>query len=81
MNTTVPNLPPLSQTTELRCSCGCKLFDTKTMVRKVSRFLFNTALNQDVILPIPILTCSECGEILPDSVPVELRKADGTDNI
>lgn len=51
------------------------------MVRKVSRFLFNTALNQDVILPIPILTCSECGEILPDSVPVELRKADGTDNI
>ena len=76
MNTT-PNLPPLSQTKEVTCSnpgCNSKIFNTVHLVREVSRFLFAPAAPEDVILPIPVLQCAECFEILQQSLPRELRQ-------
>jgi len=74
------NLPPLSQTKEVTCSnCEGKLFDSVHIVRLVSRFLFAPAQPEDVILPIPILQCINCGEILEQSLPVEMRKPEEKD--
>lgn len=77
MQNNLPPIPPLSQTKEVLCSnpdCEGKLFNTVHLAREVSRFLFAPSPPQDVLIPIPILQCIECGELLQQSLPSELRE-------
>lgn len=82
-------LPPLSSTQEITCQaetsegvkCGSQFFISMHIVRKISKLLVPGS-PQDIILPIPVLICSECGEVLQESLPPELQeKPNGKDNL
>lgn len=60
----------LSQTTGYVCAeCGHNIFQSKLMVRKVSRFLTGEA--QDAVIPIDVIVCDKCGEVAKDLLPKE----------
>lgn len=62
----------LRQSTILKCTCGHGLFESLTMIRKVSKLLMPGATN-DLIIPVQVIQCKKCGEInkefLPESLP------------
>jgi hypothetical protein len=52
----------LSEVPYLECEeCKGTLFEEKMMIKKVSRFM--TGSDQDSIVPIPVISCSKCGNI------------------
>ena len=65
----------LSKTQEITCQqCDSNLFEEVLMLRRVSRFVAGTA--QDGIIPINIMACKKCGEILNETMPMQLRKSE-----
>ena len=61
----------LSQTVGYVCSnCGHNIFESKIMIRKVSRFV--TGETTDSIIPIDIIVCDKCGEIAKDLLPPQV---------
>lgn len=58
----------LRQSTILKCKCGHGLFNSATMIRKVSKLLIPGASN-DLIIPVQIMSCAKCGEINKDFLP------------
>jgi predicted nucleic acid-binding Zn ribbon protein len=41
--------------------CKGKVFEERMMIKKVSKFM--TGSDQDSIVPIPVIACSNCGHI------------------
>ena len=63
----------LSQTIGYVCShCGHNIFDSKIMIRKVSRFITGEA--RDGIVPIDVIVCNSCNEVAKDILPDEAQK-------
>mgnify|MGYP003407457207 CR=1 FL=1 len=62
----------LEQTTGISCSnCGGLFFDQPVLVRKISRFL--TGLPTDQYTFLPVLRCSDCGEVLREIFPEGMK--------
>lgn len=61
------NISP-SDTVGVECTnCRSLFFDQPVMVRRISRFLTGTPTDQYMFLPV--LRCSDCGEILKEIFP------------
>jgi hypothetical protein len=62
----------LDKTTEIKCkSCNNNVFTEGTLLRKVSKFLVGSA--QDGIIPIQIMVCIKCNEVLDETIPIQLK--------
>lgn len=51
-----------------KCSCGCQLFTTAVVIKKVPAIDLGEIINGDVPLPveqIPVWVCTKCGELAP----------------
>ena len=52
----------------LKCSsCNCIFFEPVFIMKKISKIVTGTP--NDQLVPIQVLRCSDCGEVLLDSVP------------
>jgi DNA-directed RNA polymerase subunit RPC12/RpoP len=73
------NIDP-SQLKLFKCeNCGGKLFENVTAIGKVPRL--SIASPTDVIAPIPVWRCADCGEILHSLLPRGINfNDDGDDN-
>lgn len=57
-----------SDTSAVQCrKCNNLFFDQPVMVRRVSRLL--TGSPQDQFVFLPVLKCTECGELLKEFLP------------
>jgi DNA-directed RNA polymerase subunit RPC12/RpoP len=62
------------------CSnCGYDVFISGTKIRRVPKLAVGA--DQDVIIPFDILICSNCGEILEEMLPREIRALEKLDEI
>ena len=62
----------LDKTTGIKCEkCENEVFHDGVMLRKASRFLTGTA--QDALIPIPVFSCSKCGHVNDEFLPIQLR--------
>jgi len=51
-----------------KCECGCQLFTTAVVIKKVPAIDLGEILNEDVPVPIeqiPVWVCTKCGELAP----------------
>jgi hypothetical protein len=51
-----------------KCECGCQLFTTAVVIKKVPAVDLGEILNEDVPVPveqIPVWVCTKCGELAP----------------
>lgn len=65
-----PNIPrvTIDQTTEYNCSsCNSKVFDVRFMLRKASKL--QTGYPTDMVVPIQVYTCADCGTVAKDFLP------------
>ena len=62
----------LDKTTGIVCEkCENEVFIEGILLRKASRFV--TGTSQDALIPIPVFTCSKCGHINEEFIPMQLR--------
>ena len=62
----------LDKTTGITCDkCDNNIFIEGMLLRKASRFITGTA--QDAMIPIPVFTCSKCGYVNEEFLPMQLR--------
>ena len=62
----------LDKTTGVGCDrCGNQVFQEGVMLRKASRFL--TGTSQDAMIPIQVYSCSKCGHVNNEFLPLQLR--------
>jgi hypothetical protein len=62
----------LDKTTGITCDkCDNNIFIEGMLLRKASRFITGTA--QDAMIPIPVFTCSKCGHVNEEFLPMQLR--------
>jgi DNA-directed RNA polymerase subunit M/transcription elongation factor TFIIS len=65
----------LDKTTAVVCGkCENEVFIEGVMLRKASRFVTGTA--QDAMIPISVFTCSKCGYVNEEFLPIQLRNQD-----
>jgi hypothetical protein len=69
----------LSKTTSVETPSGGKIWSQGVILRKVSRFVVGA--DEDALIPIPVFYDVESGEILIETLPKELRKEYGGDDI
>ena len=62
----------LDKTTGITCDkCDNNIFIEGMLLRKASRCITGTA--QDAMIPIPVFTCSKCGHVNEEFLPMQLR--------
>lgn len=62
----------LDKTTPVKCEkCENETFIEGVMLRKASRLL--TGTSQDAMIPIPVFSCSKCGHVNDEFLPIQLR--------
>lgn len=59
--------------------CGYDVFIAGTKLRKVSKLAAGT--DQDVIVPMDVLLCGNCGEVLEEMLPREVLALEKLDKI
>ena len=65
----------LDKTTAMKCDkCENEVFIEGVMLRKASRFITGTA--QDALIPISTYSCSKCGHVNNEFLPIQLRTND-----
>ncbi len=58
----------LQDTREIKCpTCEGIFFKEVMMLRKAPALL--TGQGRDALVPIPIMRCDDCGDIIPETVP------------
>jgi hypothetical protein len=62
----------LEHTSEVRCNCGGDTFSPAIKLRKVSRLV--TGQPNDSLLPIDVFLCVDCGQVLEELLPEQLKK-------
>jgi hypothetical protein len=63
----------LTVTKEVTCpSCNGNVFESVVLLRKISKILVGTA--QDALIPIDVMACKKCGELLDETLPIQLRE-------
>jgi len=64
----------IRQSKPLKCDCGHDVFIGGTKFRKISKILTGTP--QDMLIPIEVFVCGNCGEINKELYPKELQLLD-----
>lgn len=73
------NVPPqqpkidFSKATEMKCQeCGGTVFIQGTKFLKISKIVTGTP--NDAIIPVELYLCGDCGEIVEELLPEQLKK-------
>jgi hypothetical protein len=66
-------------TTPLECGCGNQSFKEIMFLRKESRLM--SGLPEDRLVPIQLIACDKCGELVEDFIPAPLKQFYGKDAI
>ena len=61
----------LDKTEAVKCKCGNEAFIEGVMLRKASRFL--TGTDRDALVPISVMICSKCGDVVEETIPTQLK--------
>jgi DNA-directed RNA polymerase subunit RPC12/RpoP len=70
----------ISTSTPIICSeCGYDVFLPGTKIRKLSKLVAGT--DQDVIIPMDVLLCGNCGAILEEMLPKEIQALEKMDKL
>jgi hypothetical protein len=64
-------------TTPIVCECGNPTFKEVMYIRKESRLM--SGLPEDRIVPIQLMACDKCGELLEAFIPAPLKQLYGKD--
>ena len=62
----------ITATTEIICECGNLTFKEVMYMRKESRLM--SGLPEDRLVPIQLVACDKCGELLEAFIPVPLKQ-------
>jgi hypothetical protein len=62
----------ISATTEIICECGNLTFKEVMYMRKESRLI--SGLPEDRMVPIQLIACDKCGELLEAFIPAPLKQ-------
>jgi len=65
----------IQATTPIVCECGNQSFKEVMYMRKESRLM--SGLPEDRLVPIQLIACDKCGELLEDFIPTPLRSLYG----
>lgn len=64
----------ITQSTPMTCECGHDVFIPGTKFRKISKLL--TGSPQDMLIPVEVYLCGECGTVNKELYPQELQALD-----
>ena len=67
----------ISATTPLICECGNPSFKEIMYLRKESRLM--SGLPEDRLVPIQLIACDKCGELVEDFIAAPLKQFYGKD--
>ena len=67
----------ISATTPLACECGNETFKEAMYLRKESRLM--SGLPEDRLVPIQLLACGKCGNLVENFIPAPLKQFYGKD--
>ena len=67
----------ISATTDVLCECGNPSFKEVIYMRKESRLM--SGLPEDRMVPIQLIACDKCGELLEAFIPAPLKQFYGKD--
>jgi hypothetical protein len=67
----------ITATTDVLCECGNSSFKEVMYIRKESRLM--SGLPEDRIVPIQLIACDKCGELLEAFIPAPLKQFYGKD--
>ena len=62
----------ISATTPLLCTCGNETFKEVMYMRKESRLM--SGLPTDRLVPIQLIACDKCGELIEEFIPAPLQQ-------
>jgi len=62
----------ISATTPIICECGNPTFKEVMYIRKESRLM--SGLPEDRMVPIQLIACDKCGELLEAFIPAPLKQ-------
>jgi len=65
----------ISATTPLVCACGNETFKEVMYMRKESRLM--SGLPTDRLVPIQLIACDKCGELIEEFIPAPLQQLYG----
>jgi hypothetical protein len=66
-------------TTAIVCDCGNPTFKEVMYIRKESRLM--SGLPEDRLVPIQLMACDKCGELIEHFIPAPLKQFYGKDAI
>jgi len=69
----------IAATTPLECTCGNQSFKEVMYLRKESRLM--SGLAEDRLVPIQLIACDKCGELVEEFIPAPLKQFYGKDAI
>ena len=69
----------ISATSPIICDCGNPTFKEVMYIRKESRLM--SGLPEDRIVPIQLMACDKCGELVENFIPAPLKQFYGKDAI
>ena len=69
----------ISATTPIVCDCENPTFKEVIYIRKESRLM--SGLPEDRIVPIQLMACDKCGELVENLIPAPLKQFYGKDAI
>ena len=69
----------ISATTPLVCDCENETFKEVMYLRKESRLM--SGLPEDRLVPIQLIACDKCGELVESFIPAPLKQFYGKDII
>jgi hypothetical protein len=61
------NQKMILESPNLTCECGCKIFDQKMVIKRISALL--SPSGKEEFLPIDVVVCSKCGALLKQLYP------------
>lgn len=62
----------LDKTTGMACDkCENEVFIEGVLLRKASRFI--TGTSQDALIPLSVFSCSKCGHVNEEFLPLQLK--------
>jgi hypothetical protein len=67
----------ITATTPIVCDCGNSTFKEVMYIRKESRLM--SGLPEDRIVPIQLMACDKCGELVENFIPAPLKQFYGKD--
>jgi len=67
----------ITSTTDVLCECGNPSFKEVIYMRKESRLM--SGLPEDRMVPIQLIACDKCGELLEAFIPAPLKQFYGKD--